>query len=276
MTRKVGDFINPETGEKDWLEPDTVGYIILNPMSISVVGEPHEGLVNFRLDNDDNEQKILLYAEYEKDGHKVSSEPQQIDELPFAEELAEHVYKGEMVDNGPLTRSAKDKAFNDIVTRMFENGVITDGTALEGIGFVESNGKKMLTIERLEFDDDNEDESIQARLIDCAGIADLKSLTAPLITFYSNNHATPQKVSIAGIKEIKDTRPGFLKEYTVSFAKDSMVVTEEEPIEYEDISYDPEDEESVEYFVAVRRAMLDESSSSKQEVDEDLMEILDL
>ena len=279
MSRRVGEFVDPNTGEQDWLEPDKVDQVVLNPSVISIIGESEEGIVNYKLGNIDEEKVITLTALYEtNDDETIESDVQKMDELEFANELAHYIYAGEMVDRGELISAAKAKAFESIVESLFSKGLIVDNTSLEkGFGFVYSGDKKLLTVESIILNRANEDNKKVDVTVSCVGVARLSNLSSPSINHYYGDY----EIKIDEIINAKLVTDGSIKTFSFETTPDNISVREVTNDYGTDLSYsnlDISDMDAVDDFISLRRSYLDTEDPNKENKDkmDDLAEILDL
>jgi uncharacterized Zn ribbon protein len=181
MSRRVGNFVNPQTGEDDWLEPDTVELIVLQPTMVTRVSETVQTPIDFKLSNDDANHVIALSAKYTANGTTYSSNPVSMDEEEFANQFAQQVYSDKALDEAEIVKQAKNTAVQDLSRRLMDNNVLIGGMKLKGLGFVIVEGDKVMTIDELEFEYtvENSHGIKTVVLKNCVGNASLQNLANP-------------------------------------------------------------------------------------------------
>ena len=273
--RKIGNYKNPETGEKDWLEPNTVSNIVLNPFVVNVLNQDEEVAIDFTLDCIDSEKIITLTAEFEnsKDPeitHHIKSEPIKMDELKFADQIAHQIYSYELIDEAPVVQEAKEETKKDIFKKLLEKGIIAESMDFKGLGFIMAKDKRAMTIETLKISVTDK-HTAEVELKDCVGNVLLENLSEPKIVFFVDGN----KVSIEDFS-IKTKQEKTLKNYTLNSS--NVIVTALEPedqIEYEKIEFDHEDEESIENFIANRKIFLqNDNTEEKVSLEERFADLL--
>ncbi|MCY8890439.1 hypothetical protein P8918_12755 [Bacillus spizizenii] len=250
--RKVGSFIDPNTGETHWLEVNTVKQIKLSPMSVTRFREQvnYRSMVEFKLDNVDLLKVITLTAEYETNNKVFRSDAIQIDELKFAEHLAYAAFNEETIDNADFMVEMKNAALEDLRGKLLSEGILIEEIELKGAGYIYSKGKKVMTIDGLQVKV-NRDTTADVVLRDTVGSISLASLIEPEIVFYSSGFEFK-------IEEftIIDQMEGKLNRYTLSVQDISIEETEEE-VYFRPFKIEAENEEVIDDFVMDRKGMLD-------------------
>lgn len=265
MGRKVGSFTNPNTGEEDWLEVNTVKILKLSPVSITRFKdeENFRSLVEFELGNIDVLKVITLTATYDCNGKIYKSEAQHIDELEFAEKLANAVYADEVIDTSDFISKLKEEALNDLKAKLLMDGILVDQVDLKGAGYVISQDKKILTIDELKINIESPN-SAEVELKNCVGPALLSNLAETEIVFYSLGY----KFKIMNF-EIENEEDGKLKNFVLSTSDiDFEEVEEQESFKAYDLS-DLDNDEIVDQFVIDRQEKLDNIYDDTESVLED-------
>jgi hypothetical protein len=253
MGRKVGSFVDPNTGEKHWLEVNTVRSLKLSPLSVVRFKEmgSARSMVEFKLDNIDMLKVITLTAEYECNGKVYRSEAQQIDELEFAENLARAVYAEDTIDNASFMEEMKNNAMADLKGKLLSDGILVGQLELNGAGYVFSKGQKVMTIDRMEVSINN-DTTASITLKHCVGAIALSNLIESDIVFYSSGF----EFRIPSY-EIQEENDGKVKEYRISAEDISIEEAENEEFFKPFNLGNLENDEIVDEFVINRKDMLD-------------------
>lgn len=267
MGRRVGEFINPETGEKDWLDVSTVKNIRLLPEKAVCFNDYCDFVIEYKLDNIDMLKVVTLTAEAEIGKKKYKSEPQYIDELEFAHYLAEVVYDDRTIDNEEFMLDLKERAKNDLQYKLLRDNYIIGNFELDGAGFVYSGDKKVMTIEKMAIRVEDVD-TINVELIDCVGPIDLGNVIDPKIVFYSSD----LEIKIDNF-QIKSSTHSRLKKYTVH-PKLIFVSETDEHVYFDVIQPGDNQDEYIDELIANRQAMLDDLSKRENLLDERFADIL--
>lgn len=246
--------MDPNTGETNWLDVSTVKQIKLSPMSVVRFKDlgNYRLMVEFKLDNIDMLKVITLIAEYECDNKVYRSEAQQIDELEFAEYLANAVYAEETIDSADFMVEMKNKALDDLKGKLLSDGILVDQISLNGAGYVFSKDKRVMTIDSMEITVNN-DTTANIELKNCVGSIALSNLIEPEIVFYSLGFEfrIPNYHIIAELE-------GKVKRYEITtediFIKETEAEEYFKPFNLQDLDND----EIVNEFIMNRKEMLDD------------------
>lgn len=274
MGRKVGNFKNPQTGENDWLEPDSVEMILLQSKMVqSSNGLKTDDIINnpidFKLGNIDVEEVITLKAEYQNNNTFYSSDVIKMKEEDFAKALANATYSGEVIDSSKLIIEAKEKAIESLSKKLLDQGIIIGEMYFQGFGFVMANNEKLMTIESIEYKQNvqknnsyNEKIIKTAKIKDCVSLASLNNIENFEIVFYTGTH----KIKITNC-EVTSSSEGKIKNYEMSIENIEIDKDDTMPEHdtYEELKY--EDEEFMNDFFINRNALLDNKTE-----DDDMME----
>jgi hypothetical protein len=190
MGKRVGSYINPTTGEEDWLEPETISMVVLQPKMITKVGEVNQSAIDFKLGATKDEENITLIAEYTSNGSKYSSEPVLIPSESFADEFKDVIYSDKSLDEADIVKTAKETACQDLTKKLMDNSILMGGMNFAGFGFVTVDNDKTLTLESIEFDYKIEGNKgvCSATIRNCVGQASLQNLEHPVIKLWNGTH----------------------------------------------------------------------------------------
>jgi hypothetical protein len=265
MGKRVGNYTNPQTGEEDWLEPDSVGMIVLQSKIITKVGEVNQSSIDFKLSASADENNILLTAEYSTNGQKYISKPAETPSETFADVLKDYIYADKTLDDSQLIKDMKDKACQDLSQRLMDNNILIGGMQFAGIGFVTADGDKMLTIESIDFDYTVQNNSgvRTAKLNNCVGTASLTNLENPQVVLYTGSY----KIELIGI-EVKQAEEGRLKDYVLSI-QDIKITSDSSMPEhkvYESMNLNNED--FVDSFIEERKKLLPSVNNEDDDFDD--------
>lgn len=254
MGRRIGNFIDPNTGETNWLDVSTVKNIRLAPVSITQFksNNNYQALVNFKLDNIDMLKVIALTAEFETNNKVYKSDAQQMDEMVFAQHLADAVHTEETLDSCEFIRDMKTKALDDLKGKLLSNGILVDVIELKGAGYIISKDTKVMTIDNMAITVNN-DRTATVVLEACVGNITLSNLIEqPEIVFYSGGF----EFKIYDF-EIEDSVEGKIKTYQLS-VEDIMIEDAHDEVYFEPVQLDTNNEDSIDEFIASRKVMLDD------------------
>lgn len=158
--RKVGNFVCPEDNEEDWLEPDTVKDVILEPIIARAfrnkqtdADDSATWTISFFLDNIDSEEVITMYAETIFDGITISSDIVKEDELVFANDIAQNIYQDKDLEETNTIVRMKVQSFESLSKKILaEYGMLLllEDFPIRGIGFINHKGKRIASFETLE------------------------------------------------------------------------------------------------------------------------------
>jgi len=266
MGRKVGNFTNPETGQLDWIDLANLSKLPLIPSQITRFKDVRETLISFRFESDNANKMIQLFAEYTYNNERIVSQPQNIDEELFANELAQNVYSDNTVDNAPAVIEAKRKAIQEIGEYLLDRGALISNVELSGIGFICSDEARIFTIEKM-FVNAYQNGTADIMLINCVGNANLKNVINPNIVFYTDNHKL-----VINNYTIREDSNDLVRNYCVTIS-DVSIQSIDEKVDYEKIELNKDDEESLEEFLIARRSLLD-NETSDDEFDDRFADII--
>lgn len=259
MARRIGNYINPETQEQDWIEPETINdNIKFVPKRVTRIGEAFDTNIEFKISYVDPEPHVRFWAEYTTELRTFTSDVIEIDLEVFGEELAMIVYAGKSLDEAKLFIDAKERALNDLTFKLFDQNIILGDVEAQGIGFVIVNDLKVMTIDALSLHYDASAENpYQATLKDCVGLVSLRNVEGDKhIVFHNGTHT----LSLTNPRVI-DGQEGMTSTYNVS-VNDINVVTD--ATEIVAIPERPSDEEQ---FIESRISMLDSLTNDTSDID---------
>lgn len=265
MSRKVGSFTNPNSGETDWFEPDTISMVILQSRMITKVGDTVQTAIDFELGNDNAKKVVTLQAKYTTNGTTFTSKIVEADELEFGAQFVDRVYADDALDNAKIVEEMKSEAIKDLTKRLMDNGVLIGGMEVEGIGFILVDGDKVLTVEELTFEYSVvENQPVNTvTLKNCVGQAALKNLNNPEIEFYTEGY----KISVVN-PQLKEEKEGRLKDYVVN-ASDVLVSKSSNMPKYTSFeNFNPNDEAALEEFISSRKSLLDDTIEQDEDLDD--------
>lgn len=269
MGRKVGSYINPVTKQTNWLDVDLVGRLSILPHQVTQIKSNQEGYVRYSLIGDNESQTINLIAKYDNNGEEVSSDPQKMPELDFADQFAKALYSRNTVEAAPLMIAAKKITMQGICDKMLAKGILFGNTVLSGIGFIYAIGKKVITIEELSIKGHG-DGSITLSLRNCVGNVSLKNLIGPSVVFYTGNYKLEVKDLV-----LKVDSSDLIRTYEIGTA-DITISNSDEKIEHDamPINFNDDDEgEALENFLISRRDLLDDCSTVEDTLEDRFADI---
>jgi len=268
MGRRIGNFIDPNTGETNWLDVSTVKNIRLAPVSITQFKSNNDcqALVNFKLDNIDMLKVIALTAEFETNNKVYKSDAQQMDEMVFAKHLADAVYAEETLDSCEFIKEMKTKALDDLKGKLLSDGILVDTIKLKGAGYIISKDTKVMTIDDMTIIVNN-DKTATVVLGDCVGNITLSNLIEPEIVFYSMGF----EFKIYDFK-IENSVEGKIKTYQLS-VEDIMIEDAHDEVYFEPVQLDINNEDSIDEFIASRKVMLDNRLDTDNTLDDRFADI---
>lgn len=270
MGKRVGSFINPATGEEDWLEPDTISMVVLQPKMITKVGEVNQSAIDFKLDCTKDEENITLVAEYSSNGKKYSSEPVLMPAETFAEEFKDIIYSDKSLDEADIIKNAKEAACQDLTMKLMDNSILMGGMNFSGFGFVTVDGDKVLTLESIEFEYRVEgDKGIHSATVKgCVGQASLQNLENPEIKLWNGTY----RIELAR-PVVTEAREGRLKDYVLKIDDIILVPDTSMPAHatYEKPNFNNED--FLDKFISERKSLLDDISGDDSDLDDRFSDI---
>lgn len=269
MSKKVGSFTNPNTGEEDWLEPSTISIVIVQPKMVTRVGETNQSAIDFKLDCTTDEEHITLVAEYTVSGVKYSSAPVLMPVEEFAIDFANLIYADRALDEADLIKEAKDQASQDLTRRLLDNNILMGGMQFSGFGFVNVGGDKVMSIDIVEFEYAIQSgQPVKSAMIrNCVSQASLLNLENPQIEFFTGTHKV---VLVNPVVKQEGTLEGRIKTYALSI--DDIVVTVDASMPdhkvYEACDFD--NESFLDAFVEERKSLLDDIVGDDSDLDDQL------
>lgn len=270
MGKRVGSFINPATGEEDWLEPETISMVVLQPKMITKVGEVNQSAIDFKLDATKDEENIMLIAEYSSNGARHSSAPVLMPAETFADKFKDIIYSDKSLDESDIVKAAKETACQDLTRKLLDNNVLMGGMSFAGFGFVTVDNDKVLTIESIDFDYriENEKGVCSATIRGCVGQASLQNLENPVIKLWNNTHRVELVKPV-----VTEAIEGRTKDYVLKI--DSISVTPDTSMP-EHATYEKPDfknEDFLDKFISERKSLLDDISGDDSDLDDRFSDI---
>ena len=258
MGRKIGSYVDPESGETHYMDVGNLAKLAIIPEQVVRFKDDRNTLVNFRAVENEKEHAVMIYADYEYRGEKITSEPIFIDEEALANEMFECVFADNTIDAAPSMIEAKKLAVQSIGEKLLARGVLLSSAVINGIGFICSSGARMMTIERLDVQV-LQNGTAKITLRDCVGNAQLKNVIEPSIEFFTGTH----RIFIDKFS-VEEEKGLLIRDCKIAIAEFSSEPTEE-VIDYKEIKIDPENESSIEELVLARRALLDSAATDLPE-----------
>lgn len=274
MAKRYGNFVNPTTGETDWLEPSTISIVALQPKMVTRVGETSQSAIDFKLDCTPDEEHITLVAEYTADNKKYTSAAIMIPSETFAEAFAPVVYQDIALDESDMIKQAKDEASQDLTRRLMDNNVLMGGMQFAGFGYVYVENEKVMTIELIDFEYkiENGRPVKNARIRNCVSQASLANLENPQIKFYTGTHL----VELLGpVVDVEKSTEGRVKNYALTIEDITIKTNGEMPQHtvFDEVDFDSE--EFVDRFVSDRKNMLDDIIGTDSAIDDQFSGLFD-
>lgn len=265
MGRKVGSFTNPKTGSEDWLDVSTVKHIKLAPLPTRVhcKNEIMPVLIDFLLDNDDEAKTVILKAVLKNGEKTVESNWFSVDELDFAETLADCVYNEKELDETEMMSDLKKQAFDDLKSKLLFAGFLLEESVFAGAGYVMCEKSRVMTVDGLAIKN-IDGSAITFELINCVGNAKLSNLIDPHIEFWTE----AGKITTHNITVLKEGE-GRVRNYLIQSEYVSVCVDEPIKMQYEPfekVELDLENDASVERFVQSRQKMLNTTEEAPEDI----------
>lgn len=246
---KIGDYTDPKTGEKDWIEPITINDLFIISERVKKIGDTDESFVDFKLNYKTDEHIVTFTASYNK--YQVSY---QIDLMGFADELVNLYYSNLSINASNFINDLKTRAVKELTETLFDENIILNDFKLDGIGFIMVDNKKTITVDRIEVSRSKEND-ILVKLIKCVGLSELKNLENPSLIFNTDKHI----IEISNIKFI-DGNDFRIKDYNVKV--ESIKVSKQTNV-IEIKHFDDEDD-----FICDRSKKLDNIYDEEDELND--------
>lgn len=211
---RIGNYIDPLTGEEHWVEPETIENILLIPKRITKLGDNFETPIEYRITYNEAEKTVGIYAEYIYNNRSYRSTSVDFDVEEFANEIAMIVYANRTMDDSDLVKEAKEKTTALLVDRLFNEGVILSDFNSKGIGYVYANDdKKVIVFDEIECRSQGTGRYISLTMKNCVGAISLQNIDRPRITFCTNNH----EISFEFI-QVVESEEGRIRNYEIEIS----------------------------------------------------------
>lgn len=137
MSRRIGDYTDPKTGEKHWFEPETVSQYPLPNQRLLILGNSEHTIVEFELSNNDTAATIDCVAKVTINGEVIRSEKASMNELVFADLTFDAYVSQHTFSTKKEVIAYQDIAINSLKNKLLnEKNLLTNGLDLEGFVFV--------------------------------------------------------------------------------------------------------------------------------------------
>lgn len=259
---RIGSYINPVTGEEDWIEPKTIENILLIPKRVKRIGDPAETPIEFKLSYREEEEKVGLYAEYYLNNRSYRSDVIDFDLEEFANEIAAIVYSNKTLDESTMVKEAKERTFARLTERLFSENIVLSDFLVKGLGFVYTDNKKAIVFDtlRAQAESNNSSDAIIS-IENCIGSISLQNLNNPKIIFNTGNHEIT-----FNFKEVQNANEGRIRNYDIKVSNLS-VKPSMQFINLKDIK----DEDDL---IQDRMTLLDSLSSEDDDLDDRFNDII--
>lgn len=184
--KRIGSFINPATGEEDWVEPETIPNILLIPNRVTRLGDTFETPVDFKMVYVEQEEVINLYAEYTVGSKIYRSSNHSFPVEDIANEIALIVYANKTLDDSTMMQEAKRITMQNLTEKLFNEGIILSNFNVRGLGYVYVQKQKAMLFESIQVQQSNRD--ITATISECYSSVSLGNLDSPKFVFNTGNH----------------------------------------------------------------------------------------
>lgn len=273
MSKRVGSFINPTTGEEDWLEPETISMVVLQPKMVTRVGEVNQSAIDFKLSASADENNILLTAEYTVNGTKYTSNPSSMTSEAFAEEFATIVYSDKALDESEMIKEAKNQASQDLTRRLMDNSILMGGMQFAGFGFVMVEDDKVMTLEVIDFEYTVQGGTAvrTAQIRNCVSQASLLNLDGPQVKLWTGTH----RIELVNpVVNANDSVEGRVKQYKLTIS--DLVITPDTTMPEHKVYENPNfnDEAFLDAYISERKTLLDDLSAKDDALDDLLDDII--
>lgn len=230
--KRVGSYINPITGEEDWVEPETIPNILLIPQRVTRVGDTFETPIDFKMSYVKSEEVINLYAEYNMGTRTYRSTSYSIPVEDIANEIALIVYANKALDDSDLIKEAKRVTMQNLTEKLFNENIVLSDFEVKGLGFIYVDGLKAMLFETAGLKAEGRDKILIIK--DCIGSVSLENLDNPKILFNTGNHEIEFM-----FEKVKSSQEGRIRTYEVNIS-DLIVKPKVQLINLEEIKDEDE------------------------------------
>lgn len=258
---RIGNYIDPVTGEEHWVEPETIENILLIPKRVTKLGDSFETPIEYKITYKESEAKIGIYAEYIYNNRSYRSNTIDYDVEEFANEIAMIVYANKTMDDSDLVKEAKDKATSMLTDKLFNEGVILSDFSANGIGYVYINNKKVIVFDSIECDCKGSEKNTKLTIKNCIGSLSLQNLDNPQIIFNTGNHEL-----VFTYEKVINAEEGRIRNYEVAVS-DIVVKPKTTIVTLQNIA--DEDE-----LIQNRMTLLDSLTNEEDDIDDRFDDIL--
>ncbi len=268
---RYGDYVYAPTGEKDWVDLNTLPDVFFAPIISTRFGTSDPVSINFSsfyVDNGKMEE-VFMKAIIDIDGKVYESTPVSFPIKPFCDAIIEVAHGDQYIDHHQYFISAKEQAKQGLTTLLLDNSIMLGDMSFSGIGFVYLEEEKHMTIDSISVSYANGEGTVS--LENCVGDTPMSNLidnTNVGIVFYSDTNEvrlTPTK--------IKESEEKGMKHYTLSIDTSKFVIKKCDPFEYNVIELNIEDEESMFEYIADRRSLIKTFASEVHNYDSEFDDI---
>lgn len=230
--KRVGSYINPITGEEDWVEPETIPNILLIPQRVTRVGDTFETPIDFKMSYIESEEVINFYAEYNIGARTYRSNSHSINVEEIANEIALIVYANKTLDDSDLIKEAKRITMQNLTEKLFNENIVLSDFEVKGLGFIYLQNQKAMLFETAGLKADGKDKVLVIK--DCIGSVSLENLDNPRIIFNTGNHEIEFMFN-----SVRTSQEGRIKTYEVNIS-DLIVKPKMEIIKLKEIKDEDE------------------------------------
>lgn len=259
---RIGNYIDPVTGEEHWVEPETIENILLIPKRVTKLGDSFETPIEYRITYNEANKTVGIYAEYIHNNRSYRSTSVDYDVEEFANEIAMIVYANRTMDDSDLVKEAKEKTTALLTDRLFNEGIILSDFNSKGVGYVYVNDdKKVIVFDEIECHSKGAGRYISLIMKNCIGSISLQNIDRPKITFCTSNH----EISFDFI-QVVESEEGRIRNYEIEIG-DLFVKPKTTVISLQDFT----DEDDL---IQNRMSLLDSLMDEDDDIDDRFDDIL--
>lgn len=277
----IGVVIDPVTKEESGIDTELLGNFIMTSSTIDLVGKKDSTTVNYKFIYNEKEKDFKVEASIANNENikgYSSIDPSKVS-LFIIDAINNNT--GSFIDYCDDVNNAKKEAFKDLTSHLLENNEIVKDSYFNGYGFLFIDGKRILTIEKLqtlnndskEIKNASTDEEITKqynnyfRISNCCGLIDIsKTDLSKTINFYYNN-------KIFTIKNITiiDGNNDKIKSYTIGADNIEIVDMDNKNLldefsELKDISNQNIDSDELDNRIKQRIELLDNFVTEEEQI----------
>lgn len=152
MATKVGNYINPVTGEDDWVVMEEVTRVVLPKTPLAIFGDQNRSsFINYKFSYNQKTELVEMTGGLDFNHKKVYSEIYTIQPITFADALKETVYSMGAFEDTDLIKGLTEQIKKDIQSKLLANGIFGETNSLFGEGYIIVNGDRMFVFDTMQY-----------------------------------------------------------------------------------------------------------------------------